>query len=70
MWSECARKTLLQTQFQSKLDLQILDMESNNEVAAEIVPLRYLSKITGKSLHGITWYRTFTFSSSYFKRYQ
>ena len=34
----------------TKLDLQILDMESNNEVAAEIGPLRYLSKITGKSM--------------------
>jgi len=34
----------------TKLDLQILDMESNNEVAAEIGPLRYLSNITGKPM--------------------
>ena len=30
----------------TKLDLQILDLESNNEVAAEIGPLRYMAKIT------------------------
>lgn len=41
----------------TKLDLQILDMESNNEVAAEIGPLRYLSKITGKSMDTIVnWF--------------
>lgn len=41
----------------TKLDLQILDMESNNEVAAEIGPLRYLSKITGKSMDVIVnWF--------------
>jgi len=41
----------------TKLDLQILDMESNNEVAAEIGPLRYLSKITGKSMDMIVnWF--------------
>jgi hypothetical protein len=34
----------------TSLDLKVLDMESNNEVAAEVGPLRYLSKITGKSM--------------------
>ena len=34
----------------TKLDLQILDLESNNEVAAEIGPLRYMSEITGKPM--------------------
>jgi hypothetical protein len=32
------------------LDLKILDLESNNEIAAEVGPLRYLAKITGKSM--------------------
>jgi hypothetical protein len=41
----------------TKLDLQVLDMESNNEVAAEVGPLRYLSKITGKSMDVIVnWF--------------
>lgn len=41
----------------TKLDLEILDMESNNEVAAEIGPLRYLSKITGKPMDVIVnWF--------------
>jgi hypothetical protein len=41
----------------TKLDLVILDMESNNEVAAEIGPLRYLAKITGKSMDVIVnWF--------------
>ena len=41
----------------TKLDLIILDMESNNEVAAEIGPLRYLAKITGKSMDEIVnWF--------------
>jgi len=34
----------------TKLELQILDLESNNEVAAEIGPLRYMAKITGKPM--------------------
>ena len=34
----------------TKLDLQILDLESNNEVAAEIGPLRYMSEITNKPM--------------------
>ena len=41
----------------TKLDLRILDMESNNEVAAEVGPLRYLSKITGKPMDVIVnWF--------------
>ena len=32
----------------TKLDLQILDLESNNEVAAEIASLRYMAKITDR----------------------
>lgn len=41
----------------TKFDLQILDLESNNEVAAEIGPLRYMSEITGKSMSTIVnWF--------------
>ncbi len=41
----------------TKLDLQILDLESNNEVAAEIGPLRYMANITGKSMDVIVnWF--------------
>jgi hypothetical protein len=41
----------------TKLDLIVLDIQSNNEVAAEIGPLRYLSKITGKSMDVIVnWF--------------
>ncbi len=32
----------------TKLDLNILDLETNSEVAAEIGPLKYVAKITGK----------------------
>jgi hypothetical protein len=34
----------------TSLDLQILDLKSNNEVAAEIGPLRYISDVTGKDM--------------------
>jgi len=34
----------------TKLDLQILDLESNNEVAAEVGPLRYMAEITNKPM--------------------
>tara|TARA_Y100000389_G_C17463368_1_gene523461 strand:+ start:779 stop:1744 length:966 start_codon:yes stop_codon:yes gene_type:complete len=34
----------------TKLDLKILDLKTNNEVAAEVGPLRYISDITGKSM--------------------
>lgn len=41
----------------TKLDLQILDLESNNEVAAEIGPLRYMVEITGKPMNIIVnWF--------------
>jgi|TARA_Y100000033_G_scaffold51236_1_gene64906 hypothetical protein len=41
----------------TKLDLQILDLESNNEVAAEIGPLRYMAKITGRPMDVIVnWF--------------
>ena len=34
----------------TKLDLRVLDLETNNEVAAEVGPLRYMAEITGKSM--------------------
>ena len=37
----------------TSLDLQVLDLESNNEVAAEVGPLRYMAEITGKSMGGL-----------------
>jgi len=41
----------------TSLDLQILDKESNNEVAAEIGPLRYLAKLTGWGMDKIVnWF--------------
>jgi hypothetical protein len=41
----------------TSLDLQILDLESNNEIAAEIGPLRYMSEITGKAMNVIVnWF--------------
>lgn len=41
----------------TKLDLQILDLESNNEVAAEIGPLRYMAEITNKPMNVIVnWF--------------
>ena len=58
-----AQRTMLSTKIEvlndsvTSLDLKILDMESNNEVAAEIGPLRYLSKITGKTMDVIVnWF--------------
>lgn len=41
----------------TQLDLLILNMESNNTVAAEIGPLRYISKLTNKSMDVIVnWF--------------
>ena len=41
----------------TKLDLQVLDLESNNEVAAEIGPLRYMAELTGKPMNVIVnWF--------------
>ena len=41
----------------TSLDLKVLDMESNNEVAAEIGPLRYMADITNKPMATIVnWF--------------
>ncbi len=41
----------------TSLELKILDLESNNEATSEVGPLRYLSKITGKSMDVIVnWF--------------
>jgi cytochrome c oxidase subunit IV len=41
----------------TSLDLKVLDMESNNEVAAEIGPLRYMAEITNKPMATIVnWF--------------
>tara|TARA_B100001564_G_scaffold204969_2_gene172488 strand:+ start:1061 stop:2182 length:1122 start_codon:yes stop_codon:yes gene_type:complete len=41
----------------TKLDLQVLDLESNNEVAAEVGPLRYMAELTGKPMNQIVnWF--------------
>jgi len=41
----------------TKLDLQVLDLQTNNEVAAEVGPLRYMSEITGKPMNVIVnWF--------------
>lgn len=41
----------------SDLDMQILSISSNSEVASEIGPLKYLSKLTGKSMDEVVnWF--------------
>jgi hypothetical protein len=41
----------------TSLDLKVLDLESNNEVAAEVGPLRYMSEITGQPMNVIVnWF--------------
>ena len=41
----------------TKLELNILDLQTNNEVAAEVGPLRYMSEITGKPMNIIVnWF--------------
>jgi len=41
----------------TSLDLKVLDLESNNEVAAEVGPLRYMSEITGRPMNVIVnWF--------------
>ena len=41
----------------TKLELQVLDIESNNEVAAEIGPLRYMAELTQKPMNVIVnWF--------------
>ena len=52
-----ARKIEVFTDSITSLDLQILDLESNNEVAAEVGPLRYMAEITGKPMNVIVnWF--------------
>lgn len=41
----------------SKLDMDMLELEANSETAAELGPLKYLSRITGKSMDVIVnWF--------------
>ena len=41
----------------TNLDLQVLDLESNNEVAAELGPLRYVAEITNKPMNQVVnWF--------------
>ena len=50
---DISKKIEIFTDSITSLDLQILDLESNNEVAAEVGPLRYMSEITGKPMNVI-----------------
>jgi len=44
----------------TSLDIQILDLKSNNSVAAEIGPLRYISNITGIEMDSVVnWFALF-----------
>ena len=41
----------------TSLDLQVLDLESNNDVAAELGPLRYIAEITDKPMNQVVnWF--------------
>jgi hypothetical protein len=41
----------------TSLDIQILNLQSNNETAAEVGPLKYMAKISGKSMDTIVnWF--------------
>jgi len=41
----------------SKIDLKILDLQTNSEAAAEIGPLKYVAKITGKDIDRVVnWF--------------
>lgn len=41
----------------TSLDLQVLDLESNNDVAAELGPLRYVAEITNKPMNQVVnWF--------------
>ena len=54
---DVARKIEVLTDSLTSLDLQVLDLESNNEVAAEVGPLRYMAEITGKPMNVIVnWF--------------
>jgi len=44
----------------TSLDLQVLDITANNELAAEVGPLRYISDMTGKSMDSVVnWFALF-----------
>jgi len=44
----------------TSLDLQVLDLTANNEIAAEIGPLRYISDVTGKDMDTVVnWFALF-----------
>ena len=44
----------------TKLDLEVLDLQSNNELAAEVGPLKYMAEITGKPMSTIVnWFALF-----------
>ena len=52
-----SRKIEVFTDSITSLDLQVLDLESNNEVAAEVGPLRYMSEIIGRPMNVIVnWF--------------
>jgi hypothetical protein len=52
-----SKKIEVLTDSVTQLDLQVLDLQTNNEVAAEVGPLRYMSEITGKPMYVIVnWF--------------
>ncbi len=52
-----SKKIEVLTDSVTQLDLQVLDLQTNNEVAAEVGPLRYMSEITGKPMNVIVnWF--------------
>ncbi len=42
----------------TKLDIQILNVQTNNDLASEIGPLKYIAEITGKSINEVVNYFT------------
>lgn len=52
-----SKKIEVLTDSVTQLDLQVLDLQTNNDVAAEVGPLRYMSEITGKPMNVIVnWF--------------
>jgi hypothetical protein len=44
----------------TKLDLEVLDLQSNNDLAAEVGPLKYMAEVTGKPMSTIVnWFALF-----------
>ena len=44
----------------TKLDLEVLDLQSNNELAAEVGPLKFIAEATGKPMNTIVnWFALF-----------